>query len=227
MEPIQGFKSLKFLLTNSKVPRDTKKLVAGVGEKKANEPELVNAILDSIQTISDEARRALADPELPRGTLLTALSALINENHSYLVTLGVSHPSLEKIRERTSAPYGLSTKLTGAGGGGCAVTLIPDDFKEDTLRALIDDLVEDGFQPYHTSVGGSGLGILSPYAEHRSSLPRRSRASGQVTPPETPAAEFSQAILEENMEPLRPSFENKSVAELSEWAAGLGRWLYV
>jgi len=30
------FKSLKFLLTNSKVPRDTKKLVAGVGEKKAN-----------------------------------------------------------------------------------------------------------------------------------------------------------------------------------------------
>jgi len=30
------FKSLRFLLTNSKVPRDTKKLVAGVGEKKAN-----------------------------------------------------------------------------------------------------------------------------------------------------------------------------------------------
>lgn len=30
------FKSFKFLLTNSKVPRDTKKLVAGVGEKKAN-----------------------------------------------------------------------------------------------------------------------------------------------------------------------------------------------
>ena len=30
------FKSLRFLLTNSKVPRDTKKLVAGVGEKKAS-----------------------------------------------------------------------------------------------------------------------------------------------------------------------------------------------
>jgi hypothetical protein len=33
---ISRFKSLRFLLTNSKVPRDTKKLVAGVGEKKAN-----------------------------------------------------------------------------------------------------------------------------------------------------------------------------------------------
>jgi len=48
MEGIQGFKSLKFLLTNSKVPRDTKKLVAGVGEKKATEPELVNGILPRV-----------------------------------------------------------------------------------------------------------------------------------------------------------------------------------
>ena len=35
MEPIQGFKSLKFLLTDSKVPRDTKALVTGVANKKA------------------------------------------------------------------------------------------------------------------------------------------------------------------------------------------------
>ena len=50
----------------------------------------------------------------------------MRENHQHLVTLGVSHPSLETIREKTANPHGLSTKLTGAGGGGCAVTLIPD-----------------------------------------------------------------------------------------------------
>ena len=65
--------------------------MAGVGEKKANvsrrnervdgqkftrhqEPELVNGILQSIQSISDEARRALADPELPRDSMLSALA---------------------------------------------------------------------------------------------------------------------------------------------------------
>ena len=74
MEPIQGFKSLRFLLTNSKVPRDTKKLVAGVAMKKAEEPEVVNKIMEAIQAISDEAWRALADPELPRTSLLEALS---------------------------------------------------------------------------------------------------------------------------------------------------------
>jgi mevalonate kinase len=35
MEPIQGFKSLKFLLTDSTVPRDTKALVAGVAARRA------------------------------------------------------------------------------------------------------------------------------------------------------------------------------------------------
>jgi hypothetical protein len=38
------------------------------------EPELVNGLLAAIQSISDEAKRALADPELPRQSLLSALS---------------------------------------------------------------------------------------------------------------------------------------------------------
>lgn len=50
---------------------------------------------------------------------------LITENHAFLRELGVSHPSLEDIKSKT-ASYDLQTKLTGAGGGGCAVTLIPD-----------------------------------------------------------------------------------------------------
>ena len=58
---------------------------------------------------------------------LTSLQSLLDRNHEYLAELGVSHPALELIRAKTaSAPYHLSTKLTGAGGGGCAVTLIPD-----------------------------------------------------------------------------------------------------
>ena len=104
---------------------------------------VVNGILEAIQSISDEARRALADPELPRDSFLPALSVsdqskcslicgieynqvLMDENHRHLVSLGVSHPTLETIRERTKTPYNLTTKLTGAGGGGCTVSLVPD-----------------------------------------------------------------------------------------------------
>ncbi|KAI5885942.1 cystathionine beta-l [Schizophyllum commune H4-8] len=231
MVPIQGFRRLKFLLTNSRVPRDTKKLVAGVGELKQREPEMVGRVLKSIQHIVDEAQRALTDAELPREALLHALAAWINENHSYLVSLGVSHPTLENIRAKTaSAPYGLSTKLTGAGGGGCAVTLVPDDFSDENLAALCQDLVDAAFEPYSTSVGGSGLGILSPYAHHRNFEAEARQNSGVVTPPVTPGPELgSPKAVEETqpLPPLRQSFERTSLAELGEWAEGLGRWLYV
>jgi hypothetical protein len=153
-------------------------------------------------------------------------------------------------------PYRLSTKLTGAGGGGCAVTLVPDgayegslsqqssnlipslppDFKAQDLQDLISELIREGFEPYLTSVGGSGLGILSPYWHHRN---RRSLALrpeqdlGQMTPPETPIPdeslhpESNKTEYMSEFEPLRPSFERGSSAELTAWADGLGRWLYV
>lgn len=40
----------------------------------SKEPEVVNGLLNSIQSISDEARRALGDPELDREGLLSALA---------------------------------------------------------------------------------------------------------------------------------------------------------
>jgi len=180
----------------------------------------------------------LADPELSRDSQLSALSNLMEENHRYLVTLGVSHPSLETIKAKTATPFGLSTKLTGAGGGGCAVTLIPDDFEDERLQDLISVLIRESFQPYLTSVGGSGLGILSPYAEHRnrgSQVHRPPGEFGQVTPPDTPLPrEPPQPEIVDgyakgasDLDPLRASFVSSTVAELPEWASGLGRWLYV
>jgi mevalonate kinase len=48
--------------------------VAGVAAMKEQEPEFVDGLLNAIQRISDEAQRALADPELSREALLANLS---------------------------------------------------------------------------------------------------------------------------------------------------------
>ncbi|QRW04591.1 Cys/Met metabolism PLP-dependent enzyme [Ceratobasidium sp. AG-Ba] len=199
VELIPAFKSVRFLLTDSKVPRDTKKLVAGVGKMKEEQPELVGDILKRIQAISDEAQRALGDPELARGTMISGIEALMDENHAHLVTLGVSHPVLEEIKKITGEKYGLHTKLTGAGGGGCAVTLIPDDFTEDKMQLLLADLRASGFEPYSTAIGGSGLGVFHPHGEN-------------------PTAQTS-ALVE--------SFAKTDAPDLGAWADGSGRWLYV
>lgn len=89
------------------------------------EPDTINAILTAISRISSHAQVTLTSSSLSRASLIAELEILMEENHGHLVSLGVGHEALERIRERTKQS-GLVTKLTGAGGGGCAVTIIPD-----------------------------------------------------------------------------------------------------
>lgn len=49
----------------------------------------MNGILEAIQSISDEARRALADPELPRDSFLQALSVSDKSKCSGYVALNI------------------------------------------------------------------------------------------------------------------------------------------
>lgn len=106
----------------------------GVAKRKLIEPEIINPLLASIQVISTRAITVLS----PSSSSLTStlslqarkeqietLEELMKENHELLVSLGVGHPKLEEIRILTKQG-GLVTKLTGAGGGGCAVTILPD-----------------------------------------------------------------------------------------------------
>ena len=95
------------------------------------------------------------------------------------------------------------------------------DFPETSLDTLEAILVKAGFEPYITSVGGSGLGVLSSYVydNHPST----------VTPPETPSPDGSLDGSDtcETVEPFREAFEGKPREELVEWATHRGEWLYV
>jgi hypothetical protein len=79
--------------------------------------------------------------------------------------------------------------------------------KESVLRALIEALTRSGFQSYLTSVGGSGLGVLSPYD------PANYAVASSENPDQPPS--------------LREAFEGKRIEELAGWAEQRGRWLYV
>lgn len=99
------------------------------------------------------------------------------------------------------------------------------------MTVLTEALIREGFHPYLTSVGGSGLGILSPYPEHRTRgsdplPPPRHDTAGHVTPPDTPSSEI-RAPKHGPFDPLRPTFETASKADITNWASSLGRWLYV
>ncbi|KAK4046828.1 cystathionine beta-lyase [Microbotryomycetes sp. JL201] len=211
LDGLHGFKSIRFLITNTKVPRDTKTLVAGVARRKLEEPDLVNPIMRSIQGIADEARRCLTDTDMPRETQLATLEKLIDENHSHLVSLGVGHASLEAVRAKTlQQPWGLHTKLTGAGGGGCAVTIVPDKFDETLLDELKQALAADGFDTYETTVGGSGFGVLY-----------------DSTRPVKNSIESAEGGAELSAVPDAARFRDATGAELARWADAQDGWAYV
>ena len=98
------------------------------------------------------------------------------------------------------------------------------DFPTSKLEALRANLRAENFEPYFTSVGGSGLGILSPY-DHGAGAPAHTNFfTGPITPPETPS-ELADGAAEEK--PLREQFSIVDPAKLGDWADKQGRWLYV
>ena len=85
---------------------------------------------------------------------------LFRMNHDLLRAMGVSHPALEAVVAR-AAEEGFAAKLTGAGGGGCALVLLSagDDAPPDAgavarlRRGLEEDL---GFRCIESGLGGVG-----------------------------------------------------------------------
>ena len=119
---------LKILLTNTKVGRNTKALVAGVGERAIRHPKPMTSVFEAIDAITVEAigiLQSISEWETNRCDQEGKLEELVEINQGLLQSIGVSHPSIDAIC-KTTLKYQLRSKLTGAGGGGCVLTIIPD-----------------------------------------------------------------------------------------------------
>lgn len=79
-------------------------------------------------------------------------------NHSLLQALGVSHPSLERIIQLCKE-HGLTGKLTGAGGGGFAIVLLPlfSSNSETEFGVVKQCLMDCGFDVKDVELGGPGV----------------------------------------------------------------------
>lgn len=124
--PLHSFPELPLLLVNTRQSRSTAVEVAKVQTLLNNHPVLTENILDAIGHITESAYKLLtsADFDPESHASLKYLGDLVTINHGLLVSLGVSHPKLERIRELIDHTGIGWTKLTGAGGGGCAITII-------------------------------------------------------------------------------------------------------
>ncbi|XP_073438724.1 mevalonate kinase [Dendrobates tinctorius] len=169
---------LQILLTNTRVPRSTKTLVSGVKDKLLKYPDIMEPVLSSINAISEECQRVLqsADKGLSKEHY-SILEELIDINQLHLNVIGVGHPSLDKLCQVT-ASHGLHSKLTGAGGGGCAITLLRPDIEPTMVDTAKRQLSDCGYECWETSIGAPGVSLhFSSSSSSSSSLPEDVRRS--------------------------------------------------
>lgn len=118
---------LKMLITDTKVGRNTKALVAGVSERTLRHPNAMASVFNAVDTISEELSTIIQSYS-PNDLSITEkeekIVELMEMNQGLLQCMGVSHASIENVL-RTTLKYKLTSKLTGAGGGGCVLTLLP------------------------------------------------------------------------------------------------------
>jgi mevalonate kinase len=128
----------------------------------------MNSILTAVENIVIEAielfksygialnfiiLRPLGNDKIDSTMFERDLNLLIEMNHLMMASCGVSHEKLEVIRS-LSVKHFISTKLTGAGGGGCALSFVPPTVDS---RGYEKDLTEAGFMYYKASLGCPGV----------------------------------------------------------------------
>ncbi|KAB5529326.1 hypothetical protein DKX38_019407 [Salix brachista] len=152
---------LKMLITNTKVGRNTKALVAGVSERTLRHSDAMSFVFEAVDSISKELANVIQTPAPDDQSIIAKeekLEELMEMNQGLLQCMGVSHASIETVL-RTTLKYKLVSKLTGAGGGGCVLTLLPTLLSGTIVDKVIAELESCGFQCLIAGIGGNGAEI--------------------------------------------------------------------
>lgn len=120
-EPIALGGPLPLVLIPSGIPRSTAVQVAKVRARLERHPSILRPTLAALAAAAEAGIDALARHDLD------ALGEIMNVAHALLGAIDVSSPALDALQATAVAAGARGAKLTGAGGGGCLLTLPPAD----------------------------------------------------------------------------------------------------
>lgn len=119
-----------FLIIDTGIKHSTKKMVEKVKKFSERENERFIKIKETANQICNDAIKTMKNGD-EIGTGL-----LIRENHKLLEQIGISNVVIEKIIKKTNDAGAFGSKLTGAGGGGSIISLVPIEEKERIKKRI-------------------------------------------------------------------------------------------
>lgn len=140
---------IEIVMGNTGKVANTQAAVAGVKERKEQNPEKYKEIFDRAENIAYLAKNALLNEDFQ------GLGKLMNENHKLLQQIEVSSRELDFLVKLARDRGAFGAKLTGGGLGGSIIALTPGrELQEEVANAI----EKEGFQTLKTVIGASFRG---------------------------------------------------------------------
>jgi len=131
-------KNIPLLITHTNIEHNTKEAINRIKDMKAKNPHKVQKILKNIGRITKEAKN-----ELIKGNF-EEIGELMSLNQKYLAELKVSNNKISQIVKISNENGAYGSKLTGAGLGGCVISI----GEKHILEEIANILREKGFQSF-------------------------------------------------------------------------------
>jgi mevalonate kinase len=145
-EPLERVRvrgTLHLCVGSTGMASSTKSMVDAVARQRARRPEIVGKAFEGIRSLVHNARLAI------EGGDRATVGKLMDLNQMLLAGLFVSTPEIERMCTLARDAGALGAKLTGAGGGGSVVALVPTGA---TGEAVLAAWKTEGFEGFATCV---------------------------------------------------------------------------
>jgi len=143
LEPVRMRETLRLCIGDSGRSSSTKVMVDSVARQRLDHPTEVTDVFDGIRTLVFGARAAIEAGDA------TGLGRLMDQNQLFLDRLGLSTHAIDRMCSLARSAGALGGKLTGAGGGGSVVALVPSARIAERVLAAWR---AEGFSGFATSV---------------------------------------------------------------------------
>jgi mevalonate kinase len=135
---------VEIVMGNTGLVTNTELAVAGVRERKHNNPDKYDQLFDTARSLVPQARSALEAGKY------NTVGKLMLENHKLLQDIEVSCKELDHLVNIAMDHGALGAKMTGSGLGGYMIALTPSKELQDNVAKAIES---DGFKVLKTTIG--------------------------------------------------------------------------